>query len=763
MFFAHSNRPDDVSDWEPLSDHLAGVAATAAAFGAPLGIAAAARLSGLLHDLGKFNFRFQKRLTGANERVDHSTAGAVALLDLPGSPEERAMAMLIAQAIAGHHAGLPDRSGSDEANLEQRIATFDPAVLAGDWRQVVPTDLTGLYPEFDWHVGKRKGPQLALLGRMIFSCLVDADYKETERYYDTIGGIRRDRDWPSLAACLPTFQASFADTIAAFGAPQSPITKLRAKILATVRERAVSMTPGLFTLDVPTGGGKTLASLGFALDHAAAHGHRRIIYGIPFTSIIDQTAAIFRGILGDDAVLEHHSAIEDTLPQRRDAKAADSQRSAIDKMRLAMEDWAAPVVVTTHVQLFESLFAARPSRCRKLHNIAGSVIILDEAQVLPRDLLAPSVEVIDELARNWRCSIVLCTATQPAFDARHFATDQSKARHPLALDLEGRELAPEPARLHAAFRRNTLVLAGEMDDDALIAALRGKDQALVIVNSRAHALDLYRLAEAAELDGLIHLTTRQYAAHRRRILADVRERLRTGAPCRLIATSLIEAGVDVDFPCAWRAEAGLEQIAQAAGRVNREMTRPVAESQVTVFKPVGHQTPREIKALIGDMDRMVKHHEDLFAPAAIADYFGETYWRLADDGIDGQKIMPKMSLTKGHGLDIAYREIAALYRMIETDMVPVIVSHDAAACAAVDKLARPEVSSGAISRDLQSFIVQVPPKARARLMANGHVAFGQPNLRGDQFAVLQTSSLYKEDVGLLWDDADYLAIDSLNY
>ena len=755
-FYAHSNRPDDPSDWEPLADHLDAVANRAEQFGKDLQIGAAARLAGALHDLGKYAPAFQARLAGAKTPVDHSTAGAKSVLALPGTAEDRLVAALIAHAIAGHHAGLPDSRSADDASLEARIKGFDEAALDDTFRAHVPETAAGLFPGFDWDQTSSAALacQFAMLGRMIFSCLVDADFNATERFYESIGERAKDREWPTLAACLPSFLAGFEAKIAAFGTPKSDLATNRAEILSTVRERA-AMTPGLFTLNVPTGGGKTLASLGLALDHAKRYGHRRIIYSIPFTSIIDQTAAIFRGVLGAANVLEHHSAIEDETPRRENAKGADSTRSAKDKMRLAMEDWAAPVVVTTHVQLFESLFASRTSRARKLHNIAGSVIVLDEAQVLPRPLLAPTVRAIDELARNYGCTIVLCTATQPAFDGRKL-----EIGHPLALELAGRELAPDPVRMHAAFRRNRLVHAGEMDDDALVAALADHPQALVIVNSRAHALDLFRAAEAAELEGLVHLTTRQYAAHRRKILKDIRERLDVGAPCRLIATSLIEAGVDVDFPVAWRAEAGLDQIAQAAGRVNREMTRPADASTVTVFKAPGRKPPAEIAGLVGDMQRMMGKHQDLFSPDAMDEYFCETYWRLDLKGLDREGILGLMSLSRGHGLDIAYRTIAERYRMVETGMVPVVIPRDDVARTAVDNLGIADIPSGKLARELQLYVVQVPPKARALLCANQHVAFGAPRIRGDQFAILQTLSLYDEAVGLVWENADYLAMES---
>ncbi|MDQ0326974.1 CRISPR-associated endonuclease/helicase Cas3 [Rhodopseudomonas julia] len=748
IFYAHSTQTTDCSDWEPLCDHLSAVERRAREFAAPLKIAEAAAFSAAAHDVGKFSPIFQARLQGSGEQVDHSTAGAKAILDLFAHAPNHWIAWLMAQAIAGHHAGLPDRASHQPGSLEERLDGFAMEALAPGWADLLPDTPSELMPPFDWRAPDwpRRAFRFAMLGRMLFSCLVDADFKETELFYQKTGDVAKDRDWPSLAECLPTFLAAFEERIAAFGEPQSEIGRLRAEILATARARA-AMPPGLFTLNVPTGGGKTLASLGFALDHAKHHGHRRIIFGIPFTSIIDQTAAIFRAILGDDLVLEHHSAVEDE--ETGHVGAADSTRSMKAKMRFAMEDWAAPIIVTTHVQLFESLFAARTSRCRKLHNIAGSVVVLDEAQVLPKKLLAPTVWAIDELCRNYGCSIVLCTATQPAFDARKL--NALKPNHLLALDLDGRELAPDPPRLHKAFERGRLVFADEMSDEALVEALKEHPQALVIVNSRRHALDLYRAAQAEEVDGLVHLTTRQYAAHRRRILTNVKKRLKDGRPCRLIATSLIEAGVDVDFPVAWRAEAGLDQIAQAAGRVNREMRRPVDESVVTVFRPSDpdHAPPAEIKSLIGSMERMKDLFENHFAPEAIERYFHEVYWQAGEERL-GKPILDLSQCSQSYGPDIAYRTIAEHYRMIEDGMAPVIVAGEKRAQQAIAKLGVPTIPSGAIARELQPYIVSVPPRARALLKKNGHIAFAHPDLRGDQFAILKTDTLYEEDVGLLW-------------
>jgi CRISPR-associated endonuclease/helicase Cas3 len=287
-------------------------------------------------------------------------------------------------------------------------------------------------------------------------------------------------------------------------------------------------------------------------------------------------------------------------------------------------------------------------------------------------------------------------------------------------------------------------------------------QGLIIVNSRKHALQLYRAAEGAGLGGLVHLTTRQYPADRRDILADVRRRLKDGSPCRLIATSLVEAGVDLDFPLAWRAEAGLDQIAQAAGRVNREGRWPVEQSIVTVFEAPDNPAPSEIRGLTGDMRRMMHKHADLFTPAAMEDYFAEVYWRVGEGGldrgsIDGEPIREKFRISAGH-TDFSYRSAAENFRMIESGMLPVIVPGDEVAREAVRLLELEKIPSGMLARKLQPYVVQVPPKARAMLLQAGHAAFVAPQLRAEQFAVLAlNSNLYDRSVGLLWENAEYLS------
>ena len=415
-------------------------------------------------------------------------------------------------------------------------------------------------------------------------------------------------------------------------------------------------------------GGKTLTSLAFALDHAKIHGLERIVYAIPFTSVIDQTAKIFRDVLGDGVVLEHHSAIDETKFAKREGAA---------KLRLAMEDWAAPIIATTNVQLFESLFSHRPSRCRKLHNLARAVIVLDEAQTIPLHVLRPAVAVLDELARNYGSSIVLCTATQPALKAPEFKGGFEKVR----------ELAPDPPSLHQQLARVTIAHEGTFSDDDLCDDLAQTEQGMVIVNSRKHALDLFQQAREAGMEGVVHLTTRQYAAHRLRIIEDVKQRLSESSPCRLIATSLVEAGVDLDFPKVWRAEAGLDSVAQAAGRCNREGKRDITDSIVTVFQPAEHKSPAEVGQLAGDMERIIGRHDDLLSPEAMEDYFQEVYWRKGE-GL-GDDFLQKFKMSK-HGTSFSFREVGETFSLIQSGLESVIIAQEEEARKALHDLAYAE-------------------------------------------------------------------------
>ena len=745
MFYAHSIKNSlSKENWQPLDEHLINVGKLAGECGNELGLKNSASIAGLLHDIGKYRYGFQKRLEGSIDRIPHADAGARLIRELykDKPPHEKLMADIIAYCIAGHHAGLHNQSNLNDF-LSEDCGEIDPI-----WKQEINLDLNNLFPiGFNSPTGtnnneiikNKKFFAFAVMTRMIFSCLVDADYKDTENFYKKVEGRETDREWLKLIdnidALIDKLNKNL-EKIADSTQADKNLANLRQEILKTVTERS-DRPQGIYTLNVPTGGGKTLTSLSFALNHAKKHNLERIIYSIPFTSIIDQNAAIFKGILGDDFVLEHHSSIDEAKNEKRERR---------DKLKLAMEDWAAPVIVTTNVQLFESLFSNRPSKCRKIKNVANSVLILDEVQSLPVNLLIPSLYMLDELARNYNVTVILCTATMPAFDIKDF-------EHGFELG-QDKELAPKPEQLAQQLKRVKIEHGFEYDDDELLNDIKGNSQGLIIVNSRRHALELYDKAKSDGIEGLYHLTTRQCAIHRKKILEKIRIDLKNEKPCIVIATSLVEAGVDLDFPKVWREITGLDSIAQAAGRCNREGRRPLEDSIVKVFKAKEYNLAPEIQAFADAFNRMSTKHDDLLMPDAIKHYFREVYWQKGA-ALDAEGII-NLNKTSGSELSVQFQDIAQKYKMIKSIMVPVIVDYEGLAQPILERLNNPEVSPGKAARDLQQLVIQVPQRAFDELIKNWRVSYRREDLWGTQFAVLESRELYKETVGLRWDDADKL-------
>ena len=728
-----------------MSVHLRDTGKRAAAALESVGCAEFGRATGVLHDLGKYTAEFQARLQGGR-RVDHATAGAKFAINRYGA----VLGKMLAFCIAGHHAGLANGVNGSRISalidrLDQEVAEPDPV-----WaKEVVVPELS---PP---HLKPRDKDSAAFCAaffiRMVFSALVDADFLDTEAFYATVGDTWKPRgqhpDLRELSARLDAYLR-----LLTANAASTAVNDLRQEVLSHAREHA-AQPPGLFTLTVPTGGGKTLTSLAFALDHAVRYGLARVIYVIPYMSIVEQTAAVFRSALRKDEadeadfVVEHHSTFDEDQIRGREAK---------EKLRLAMENWDAPVIVTTAVQFFESLFANRPSRCRKLHNIANSVIILDEAQTLPLQFLRPCVAALDELARNWHASVVLCTATQPALGEAHGFPGGFQ---------DVKELAPDPGRLYRTLKRTRIHRQGTMDDAELSDCLRAERQVLSIVNTRRHARELYELI--GDEEGAFHLTTLMCARHRRETLDTVRERLRTGAAVRLIATSLVEAGVDLDFPVVWRAAAGLESIIQAAGRCNREGHAPLGN--VYVFEPAdgeGRKPPPEIAQFAAAAASVMRRHDDPASLPAIADYFGEVYWLTGSDALDAKRILPMIS-ERRRGLDLPFETIARTFRLIETPMVPVIVPYrgaggDDRACErTLTTLELGIQPPGRVARLLQPYVVQVPPWVRATLLAAGAAEAFRKSEFELQFVVLRNLDLYRADVGLSWDDPTFRAAEGL--
>jgi len=760
--YAHSvdGRPE--ADWEPLAHHLAAVGVRAAGFAEAFGAGTIAMAIGLLHDIGKMSRAYQAyirrpREAGGGKGPDHSTAGAKEAVRLYG-PLGRFMAF----ALAGHHTGLMDGAGHEGGALPARLAkaveAYDsweahaPGLPDADTirRGFLPPKPNAIEPAFS----------TAFLIRMLHSALVDADFLETERFHAEARGEPPPARGGTLGQRhLDAIRAAMADR----RRDDTAVNRVRSKILDHANAKA-ALAPGLFTLTVPTGGGKTLTSLSFALEHALAHGLRRIVYVAPFTSIIEQTADVFRDALkADDDILEHHSGFDWDRARPPSDDSEEEGAAGLAKLRLDAQNWDAPIVVTTAVQFFESLFAARTSRARKLHNLAKSVIVLDEAQSIPVRLLRPCLAAIDELARNYGATVILCTATQPALRIQDEALPRTARDVGQGLDIPAeRELAPDPQGLYRALRRVRVDWRRAPVADAEIAArFAEQPQMLCIVNSRAHARDLFTLLRDAGQAGAVHLTTLMCARHRRRVLATLRADLKEGRPVRLVATSLIEAGVDVDFPEVWRAAAGLQNIAQAAGRCNREGARD-GLGRTVIFEPADRKTPPMVEAFYGPARQILRSGpDDPLGWDAIRDYYRELYFRQGYAALD--KAAQDYPIVReirdsAAGFGFPFTRIAQAFRMIDDVMDPVIVPFDDEARAAIATIAQAEFPPAGVQRTLQQYVVPVPADRRWALLASGAAEAIRPGDYGDRFVVLTGDGpgvlppSYDPELGLRVDD-----------
>lgn len=710
MYIAH--RRDNDGTEQPLTEHLHQTAELAKKFAHPFGADEHAYRAGLLHDGGKYSDAFQRRIRGG-PKCDHSTAGA------READKLGPMGRLLAYCIAGHHSGLLNAgSASDtgaEATLTARLKKSDlPAYNA--LFDEMETEAFAPLPKIAVKPLGKFGFSLSFYIRMLYSCLVDADFLDTERFMQD-GKVNRiaNYDFPAFLDKLNAKMAKFtADT---------PINQKRTEILESCRQSALQ-DRGLFTLTVPTGGGKTLASLAFALNHVLKHKMDRIIYVIPYTSIIEQNAKVFEELLGAENVLQHHSNFD----------FKDEEHDIKNKLKLSSENWDIPIVVTTNVQFFESLFANKSSRCRKLHNMANSVIILDEAQMLPVDYLTPCVMALSELTRNYNSTIVLCSATQPALDGI------------MPKQVIPSEICKDSEALYQFFRRTRIVKRGELDTAALAEELRAKEQALCIVNTRKHALKLF---EALGGSDVFHLSTLMCPEHRNDIITEIRARLKNGIPCRVVSTRLIEAGVDVDFPTVYRSVCGLDSIIQSAGRCNREGKLKDAEGnplfgEVHVFEPEDEYVKRQpaaFKRPIFIAQGIMRRHEDILSPQAIQEYFHELY-ELAGDGIDSKDIYRRLE-DGAQGLLFDFEDIANDFKLIENDTRSIIIPYNDEAKRFIHQLYHAE-QVGGLLRSLQKYTVNVYEPEFQGLFSAGKL--DMPKM--DIYVLKEDDEMYSKHTGL---------------
>lgn len=722
MICAHSL--NDRGDRHELVTHLQAVAALASEFATPLGAADPAHYLGLWHDLGKFHSRFQDYLRACEQHPaargrgpDHKAAGASLALQ-----HRFGLAALLIQA---HHGGL--QTPVDFKNwLDQR--TTDPAVAESLHlaREAVQDLEPAEPPALPAHTaGDPLGTELLL--RLLFSALVDADYLDTERHFQVVQAEQRGSSltladlWERFAADQQQFSGERDDVVS--------LTRnaIYAACLAAAEER-----PGLFRLTVPTGGGKTRSAMAFALRHALRHGHRRVIVAVPFITITEQTVDVYRGIFerpSDDwpAVLEHHSGARDVAtipaapggrsgagPPRPAPEAADGDSEDFHAgpvwARLAAENWDAPIVVTTTVQLFESLFSSRTSSSRKLHRLADAVVILDEAQALPIGLLTPILDALRELCTHHGTTVVLSTATQPAFEViAPFAA------------LPAREIVPEPERTFAALRRVRYEWRTDppLEWAEVAAIIREAPQALAVVNTKNDAL---ALLHALDDSTALHLSTLLCGAHRREVIREVRQRLASDQPCHLVSTQVVEAGVDLDFPLVLRALGPLDGIIQAAGRCNREGR--LDHGRVVVFRPAAGGLPQGAYRTAADVTASLLGDDlDPDSPALSRAYFARLF-RSVDT--DAQAIL-------GLRRALDYPEVARRFRMIDDDTESVVVAYgseaqQAATRMVVERLRRGAPDARLLLRRLQPFVVSVRRRAAERLTRRGLITAILPGL-----------------------------------
>lgn len=693
IFYAHSLEGKPVDNWQRLEDHLKSVAEMASRFARAFSSADWAWNAAILHDIGKIDASFQVYLfrsngftdvdydTDGQGKVNHSSAGAACAEESFPMPLGRALAYL----IAGHHAGLPDYHSHKTGAAALSIRLAEGRANLGRIKEKLPKLLAELKgPLTTPAYLKSVGFHLWL--RMLFSCLVDADFLDTEAFMSPDRHkIRCDtfRQIPELKSRFDTYMKDKQ-----VKAEPTPVNAIRQQILTACRDISRE-NPGLYSLTVPTGGGKTLSGLAFALEHAVTHAKNRIIYVIPYTSIIEQTAKEFRQIFGNDQVVEHHSNLE-----------ADKETP---QAMAAAENWDAPIIVTTNVQFFESLYACKSSRCRKLHNLVESVVVLDEAQLIPPRWLVPCVEALNHLTRDYGATILLTTATQPALPGITTPREIVSDRNRLYSDLIRTEI-----RMPKDFSMRT-------DWNSLASELSRHDQVLCIVNTRRDCYELFKTMP----EGTIHLSALMCGAHRSRIIDGIKKKLKDGVPLRVISTQLVEAGVDIDFPVVYRALAGLDSIAQAAGRCNREgkLNQQGRLGLVQVFVPP-KQAPQGLLRKGEDtcITQAQRADFDSQQPEEYTRYFEQFYAKLNDDG--AKWLQENLYLQNEFSLNL--RTAGKEFKLIDDQSRQSILVKETASKPLLDKL-RKEGPSRGLLRRLQRYSVNLSQRDFQKAQSFGMV------------------------------------------
>lgn len=730
-------KPDDSWDVpQSLDSHLDGTAKRAEEFARSFDSAAWARACAIGHDIGKAPEAWQWYLKGksgfsydeeahleskSGNRMDHSTPGATMAEEVFGTGIGR----ILSYCVAGHHTGLPDWSGS-QSSLSYRL---NRAIADGVTERIPEAyrmRLAAAHPGSPPRKFETRGLDFSLWIRMLFSCLVDADFLDTEQYMQPDKGADRG-EYLRLVQLIERLNRYLDNLVGkASRRGSSPVYRARQRVLSDCRS-AARWEPGFFSLTVPTGGGKTLSSMAFAMEHAVTYGKERVIYVIPYTSIIEQNADVFRAALGVDQVIEHHSNLDED--------------DSTPRSRLAAENWDASVIVTTSVQFFESLFAAKPSRCRKLHNIANSVVVLDEAQLVPVEFLHPILEAMRLLREHYRTSFVFCTATQPVFEAQTGFT-----AFPGLPPGSVREIVQDVPDLYKELRRvevEPVDVKTSRSWEEIASELSTIDRVLCVVSDRKSCRELFSLMP----EGTYHLSALMCPQHRSDRIDEIKRKLDEDGPVRVVSTQLVEAGVDISFPVVYRSIAGLDSIAQAAGRCNRdgELCVDGRLGRVVVFvpprkPPIGilrKASETAIRMLDRGVDDPIDH--SVFGP-----YFAELYWKA--NSLDAKHIIPLLQPDTQSGLDIQFRSAAEAFRIVDDSRMRTILVPYGRGGQLIEFLRNGETARW-LYRKLQRYTVNVYLNQFSMLLSRGSLDEVVTSV-----FVLKSHVEYNDDIGLLIDE-----------
>lgn len=697
--------------------------------------------AGLLHDFGKYRPDFQRYIlsaSGANQsgkvppKAPHAIVGAIEARRLFDDPM---IADTLAYCISGHHRGLYDHN-----EMERRLRHGEHKRWCDACEKLTSVEDLGTTDCDD--VGEPYDLQMAI--RMLFSALVDADRLDTERFMTPDLSAERLRIRGNYASLCTLRERLIARTESFRSAPDTPVNRARAYFLESCRTHGAGSDPGIYTLSLPTGAGKTISSMAWALEMAIRNHHDRIIYVIPYTSIITQTAMVFREIFGEENILEHHSEV--VVEQQTKDDKSDERMS---RLKFLTENWDAPIILTTNVQFFESLFASKPAKCRKVHSIANSVIVMDEVQALPEGFLSPILSAIDTLSEAFHCSILCCSATQPVYDEDLNSPDDGSDYY-TPLDTRG-DLVPREAKYFVPFDRVDYHLEPQtVTSQELADRLAAEHSVLCVVNSRKDAGQVYRALRdlpKVKADEVIHLSRSMCSAHLRRAIETIKERMREGKPTKVISTQLIEAGVDLDFPCVWRAHSGLGSIIQAGGRCNRE-GKMERRGQVFVFSLADGSRPFGNIARGCNATKMLLHKlsnkiTDPTDPEVIAKYYRLYFKDIPDFDTEGIA----QDLTEDPE-DINFESAAERFKLIDDEgTFPVIVPYMEEGKALVRKTRNHEILTREDYHRMQEYSVSLRQGDYSTLLSHGNIE--QIPWGEDSISVLVDDECYDSVAGVV--------------